>query len=209
MSSLLKGGDGLLVCLLSWLHVNCLSKLDIAITNKRDRLTWLSCLKSMDVGVIDGYGHGHLSIQWLILRNIRARCIQIDTHKRLEINAGSFVGLKFPSLLSINLTRCKNIGDIGVMTLGRGCAKLTTIDFTGCVNVTDDGISSIARSCPELTSIDLSFCWDVRDCGVSALAETPISVTNLQFQSIIVLSRGQLSANADTPQSLTSQRKRF
>ena len=77
MSRLFQLGDDSFHYLLSWLDLICICELDIAIGNNDERLLWLHSLHTMDSGLVDEYGHTHLSIRWLITRGARATRIRI------------------------------------------------------------------------------------------------------------------------------------
>ena len=76
-----------------------------------------------------------------------------------------------PLLISIDLTRCSSISDVGVSVLAVGCRQLTSISFSNCSRISDIGLSLLAEWCHDLTSIEFNGCGGISDIGVSALAQ--------------------------------------
>ena len=74
------------------------------------------------------------------------------------------------NLISINLSYCKKLSDIGLVAIAQGCHYLTSINLTYCHSISDEGASAIAEGCHNLNSIDLSHCDSISDKGLSALA---------------------------------------
>ena len=72
MSSIFALDDDGFRCVLSWLDVGCICKLDIAVCNKDERSLWLRSLHTMDSKAVDEYEHNHSSLRWLISRGARA-----------------------------------------------------------------------------------------------------------------------------------------
>ena len=74
-------------------------------------------------------------------------------------------------VLSVDLSGCTDITDIGLSALGHGCSQLQMINLRCCYGITDIGISALGRGCSQLQTINLSCCQGITDIGVSALGD--------------------------------------
>ena len=68
-------------------------------------------------------------------------------------------------LLSINLSGCQGITDMGISALGRGCGQLHTINLSGCDDITDMGVSALADGCGQLQFIYVFSCRNIHSCA--------------------------------------------
>ena len=194
-------------CLLSWLDIDSICCLDIAVGNKNERSIWLRSLHSIDSKRIDEYNHCHNSIRWLITRGARATKIRSDRRITDQTFAGvGKVPLQgFPQLTAIDFSRNFSImetidrlldgifsddadgwsdvdvSDICLSAIAQGCPQLTAINLDSCTAVTDAGISAIAQGCPLLTFIDLSRNKKISDIGLSALAHGCFQMTSIHL----------------------------
>ena len=57
-------------------------------------------------------------------------------------------------LKRIDMWRCKNVGDLSFLILGRYSKKLETIDLNHCKNVSNDGLKALIEGCLKLKSLD-------------------------------------------------------
>ena len=55
-----------------WLDMRSLATLDVAVSNKASRPYWMTLLRSLRGGMIDGLGHDMSSLMWLMRRGIHA-----------------------------------------------------------------------------------------------------------------------------------------
>ena len=76
-----------------------------------------------------------------------------------------------PALTSLDLSKCRNITDAGVVALSQNCPALTTLVLSGCRNITDAGVVALSQGCPALTTLYLSGCRNITDAGVVALTQ--------------------------------------
>ena len=79
-----------------------------------------------------------------------------------------FIG-QFPRLTSINLSGCKEITDVSVIEIAKGCSQLTSINLSRCFNTTDASVIEIAKGCSQLTSMNLEYCSNITDTTLSML----------------------------------------
>ena len=178
--------------LCTWLDVRSLGVLDIAVSSHNARKPWLITLKSISCQAIHAWRHSHASLRWLMMRAIHVTQVLVDPNHNDRVSDLTFVPVgitcgrisyddeaKYDSilsiweerkyLLSINLSECQGITDIGLSALGRGCGQLKTIDLFFCLGFTDVGISALVAGCGQLQTINLGFCRRITDIGVSAL----------------------------------------
>ena len=178
--------------LCTWLNVESLGVLDIAVSSHSARKPWLIILKSISCHAIDLWRHSHSSMIWMMLRGIHVTQVLVDLNHKDRVSDVTFVAVgincggmscvdeaKSDSiwskweerkyLLSINLDRCRGITDIGVSALGDGCGQLHTIDLSYCQGITDIGLSALGHGCGQLQTIDLDKCYGITDIGLSAL----------------------------------------
>jgi hypothetical protein len=123
-----------------------LGLLDNAVSSVRARKQWLNLLKSVISKAIDGWHHSHSSIKWVIMRDIHVTQILVNLKHRSEISditfedvnvngsqtscdeaakvVSTFLTWDEPKyLVSIDLSGCRRITDIGLSALGHGCAQ--------------------------------------------------------------------------------------
>ena len=154
--------------LCTWLNVESLGVLDIAVSSHGARKPWLIILKSISCHAIDVWRHSHSSMIWMMLRGIHVTQVLVDHDHKDSVSDVTFVAvgitcggmtcvdkLKSDSiwsiweerknLLTINLDGCRGITDISVSALGRGCGQLQTIDLNHCEGITDMGVSALGR----------------------------------------------------------------
>ena len=165
--------------LCTWLNVESLGVLDIALSSHSARKPWLIILKSISCQAIDVWRHSHSSMIWMMLRGLHVTQVLVDHDHQDGVSDETFVAVGITCggishdydvkgdsiwsiweerkyLLSIDLSCCQNITDVGVSALGDGCDQLHTIDLSGCDSITDMGVSALGRGCGQLHTIDLS-----------------------------------------------------
>ncbi|XP_031503179.1 F-box protein At3g58530 [Nymphaea colorata] len=66
-------------------------------------------------------------------------------------------------LVSLNLTWCVRITDIGVLTLARSCTSLEFLSVFGVLGVTDLSLEALSKSCScTLTTLDVNGCVGIK-----------------------------------------------
>ena len=145
--------DDLQIIVLSlWLDVPSLTTLDVAVSSRRLRPSWLTVLRCLRSDAIDNWGHSMSSLIWLSKRGIRASQV------RMEID---------------------NLLVRGCDILLVDTSDIVHLCLKGCDNITDQCIADVVYRCLKLRSIDITHCGKVADAGVPN-AMTPASVTLLQ-----------------------------
>ena len=146
---------------------------------KSDRITdqtftgiGLLCVQDVDSAGADG-----IQIHRTIVHTFRNRDVEADTNKIVSVRPQSC-----RHLISINLSGCRGISDIGISAIAEGCHQLTSIDLSSCDDVSDIGISAIAKGCHQLISINLSYCHGLSDIGLSAIAKGCHNLTNISIR---------------------------
>jgi Leucine Rich repeat len=146
-----------------WLNVESLGVLDIAVSSHNARKPWLITLKSISCQAIDVWRHSHSSMMWMMLRSLHVTQILVDLNHKDRVSDVTFVavgitcgGISYDDevksdsiwsiweereyLLSLNLSGCQGITDIGISALADGCGHLHTINLSGCQGITDMGV---------------------------------------------------------------------
>lgn len=187
--------DWLFPLLSNLLDLGDLAVLDMAISNPAERKLWHSCLQQVESRFLDDWLHCHHSIRWLLKRKLRPTEIRILAGSRHQITSSTFQGADMPSLTSIDLSGCINLGDTGIEAIlnccldqacqpsidddivigveSKGCRQLRNLNLTSC-EVSDIGLVAISRGCPNLISITLSDAKDgigITDGGLESFAE--------------------------------------
>ena len=180
--------------LFTWLKVESLGVLDIAMSSHSAREPWLITLKTVGRQAINVWCHSHSSMMWMMLRGIQVDHVLVDLNYKDRVSDVTFVAVGITcdritcdddvkgdsiwsiweerrNLLSINLSCCRGITDIGLSALVAGCSQLHTMKLRDCQGITDIGVSALGRGCGQLHTIDLSECEGITDMGVSALAD--------------------------------------
>ena len=137
---------------LSWLDVDCICKLDIAIGNADQKLLWLHSLHTMNSKAIDEYAHGHSSMRWLISRGARATEIRTKgTNLESDrITDQTFAGI---GLLCVHNVDTSSANGIQIHSGARYSLRNREIKAD-----TNKVIAVRPRSCRHLISINLAGC---------------------------------------------------
>ena len=187
--------DWLFPLLSNLLDLGDLAVLDIAISNPDERKLWHSCLQQLEPRLLDDWLHSHHSIRWILKRKLRPTEIRILAGSRHQITSSTFQGADMPSLTSIDLSGCVNLGDSGIeailnccldqacrpshdddIVIGvetKGCRQLRNLNLSSC-EVSDIGLVAISKGCPNLISITLSDTkggMGITDGGLESFAE--------------------------------------
>jgi hypothetical protein len=176
----------------TYLSVQNICSVDIAMSSYYMRKQWLFILKSISCKAIDLWLHSHSSMRWVILRNIRVSQFFADwgqsdkisdlTFEAARINGGrtlsgeeikgesiSLIWEQGKYLKSIYLSGCQGITDAGLSALCYGCSQLQVIFLSSCDGITDISLSALGHRCGQLKDISLTGCVRITDVGVSAL----------------------------------------
>jgi hypothetical protein len=180
--------------LCTWLNVESLGVLDIAVSSHGARKPWLTILKSIGCQAIDVWCHSHSSMIWMMLRGLHVTQVLVNINHKDRVSDETFVavgitcgGISYDDevksgsiwsmwderkyLLSINLSGCRGFRDMGISALTNGYGQLHTINLSKCQGITDMGVSALGDGCGQLHTIDLDGCQGITDMGMSALAD--------------------------------------
>lgn len=70
---------------------------------------------------------------------------------------------KCKNLLSLNLTWCVNVTDVGVIAIAQGCTSLEFLSLFGIVGVTDRCLESLSKFCSNtLATLDVNGCIGIK-----------------------------------------------
>ncbi|KAL2653796.1 hypothetical protein R1flu_021924 [Riccia fluitans] len=87
-------------------------------------------------------------------------------------------------LVSLNLTWCVRVTDVGLKALARNCQFLEILSLHGLLGVTDDGIGELAKSCSRtLHTLDVSGCVNIKRRSKDELLELFPNLTTFLFHS--------------------------
>ncbi|RVW22150.1 F-box protein [Vitis vinifera] len=70
---------------------------------------------------------------------------------------------KCKNLVSLNLTWCVRVTDVGVIAIAQGCTSLEFLSLFGIVGVTDKCLEALSRSCSNMiTTLDVNGCIGIK-----------------------------------------------
>ena len=118
----------------TWLDVQSLGLLDMAVSSSGARKLWLQILKSIACKSIDTWRHSHTSIRWAILRSILLTQILVDHKHRDKLSDLTFeaVGIN-RSTTSYGEERSND----GILSIWGGCEYLKSANLSNCQGITD------------------------------------------------------------------------
>ena len=76
-SQLFKASNDCLISILSYLSMENVCQLDIAVTNTAARVSWLSSLQMTNHLMINEYTHSNGSIRWLVGRGVKLESLKV------------------------------------------------------------------------------------------------------------------------------------
>ncbi|GAY32738.1 hypothetical protein CUMW_003880 [Citrus unshiu] len=93
--------------------------------------------------------------------------LNVNSYKHFDCQNLSDEGLaciaKCKNLVSLNLTWCVHITDVGVMAIAEGCSSLEFLSLFGIVGVTDKCLEVLSRFCSNtLTTLDVNGCVGIK-----------------------------------------------
>ena len=179
--------DWLIALIEDWLTVHMVGVLDMAITNRAERMLWFRSLRVSKAKAFSHFQFNHSSIRWLIKRGLSTSSIHIMPTKEKEITDSTFDGICIPSLQYIDLSTCDNLTDSGMTAVAIGCHNLQSIKLELCRNLFSNGsLDGLSFHFRELKNLDLNCCANVTDeCLVDLATGCPhlgsINLTNGQY----------------------------
>jgi hypothetical protein len=137
------------------LSIEDISRFDIAICNRKKRPQFLECLKSNYSIWVGNKGQElrYDTISWLESRSMKIRhlkCFLDNTYDAAENISRFGVCLHWLSIHS------STIEDKIFSKMIRGCTNLLSLDLSFCGKISDVGISTVVEAFPNLLELNLS-----------------------------------------------------
>ena len=178
-----RSNDFVFSLLWTWLDLQCLGVMDMAVTNALERGTWLSILSAVEGNILDDWRHCHLSLRWLIKRGMNPKiidtCDVTERKSRRAVMYSTLVNISMSSLESIVL-RHGSMTDAIVPLLVRGCPQLISIDLSGVFTAV--GFTAIACGYPQLKSLNLRGTIIASDGDLTNLATNCTQLQKVGFE---------------------------
>ena len=147
--------DDLQIFLLSlWLDVRSLATLDVAVSSRRLRLSWLTVLRCLRSDAVDNWGHSLSSLMWLSKRGIRASRVWMKMDSS-PVRGCDILLVDTSDIVHLGLRGCSSMTDQCILDVVYCCHKLRSIDIGSCGQVTDTGVIALGAGCGQLQSIKL------------------------------------------------------
>ena len=182
-SLLFRMSSDLLVSILSYLDVESIRQVDIAVSNAAERVIWLTSLSANNLVTFDKYGHCDESIRWVVKRGIRLENLKIGGDTLLmtyDIFGGTFFSLDTSSLRRIDL-RDSMIGDEDVVRIAHGCPRLAEICLFGSDGITDASLIALGKFSRQLILMDIGRCFNITDEGLQGFADGCLNVKDMNL----------------------------
>ena len=161
------------VALSQLLQLEDLSALDVAMTNKLCRQSWLDFVAGMGkLSNVDSFKHNACSLKWLNSRKVRLSRLEFCPSPS-DINADLLNAIPnvFNKQTSIHINDLENYGvdEKMLMVLGKHCPELTTLVLQNCCGIGGDyetrrvdkpisyrfaGLCALFEGCKKLTSFN-------------------------------------------------------
>ena len=157
-SLLFGANDDWMISFLSYLSIQSICRLDVAVSDTTSRVTWLGILCMVNHYTIDEYSHSNQSIRWLVRRGMRLIKLTVRGGGGYgdKVYGSTLLGLNVSSLRYISLSHC-DIGDNEVLLIAHGCPHLVEISLSKCQEVTDKCMIELVECCHELISIKVEY----------------------------------------------------
>jgi Leucine Rich repeat len=123
-------------------------------------------LRSHSFVAVNHWCHSHLSIRWVITRDIRVTQILVNPDQRNTIPDRT---LQSTGIISVQFVSSDDEPNSNIQLARDESKYLQTIHLGGCEGITHIGASALGHVCRQLQSIDLSGCQGITDIGVSEL----------------------------------------
>ena len=189
VSPLFRVSDDWLPHLLTWLDLNSICHLDIAICNRDNRHLWINSLTAVDAIAINEHRQGHSSIRWMISRHIKVKTIRINAIKAHEITGGTFLGLASTWIRSMDLSDCINLRDADLELVARVFhPNVDPIDDCFhkdallCEHRLYESDFALSKSCFRLQAINLSGCLRLSKSSLFPLLRASHNLTSIDLE---------------------------
>jgi len=158
--------------------------------------------------------HGNLrvlevpSCMWITGEGLVASAVVLKNLTHLDLSGTSISDVELTQfmetctqLLSINLSKCRKVTDIGIIQTVKACRQIRHLilnegtTYNG--NVTDEGLAAVALYSSELQELKICYCPGVTDAGIKILAEGCHNLKSLYIVGCVELSDAAVIALAD------------
>ena len=217
--------------ILSYLKIEDICCMDIAVTNTAARASWLHGLHAIIHQTISEYNHCRRSLTWLSERAVRlVRLIVKDCQWNTSSSVSSaFIGLNKSLLRYVSFRNC-DFGDTKVLSIFNDCPNILEICLYDCRGVTDasfrmnpeenlqlepiaidrpslnqinsNQVDSLHRS--NLKVINLSGCAEVTDIGILDVAHSCSQLEIIDLSYVSNITNASVFAIAENCPRLTS-----
>ena len=174
--------------LTSWLCIEDVSRLDIAICSRDQRKDFLYAISSeVELAVFDGfkkYNSGFLI--WLDIRRVYInRFILPDmlnessiTHFKTLMERTGHLITEVHTVDSVDYAR---ITDTTIVRIAYNCPSLQSLSLNSCFNITDTAIIKISENCLSLQSLSLNCCYNITDTAIIRIAENCLLLQSFAY----------------------------
>ena len=178
-SFLFRMSNDLMMLVQSYLEIESICHIDVAVSNAAERKIWITMLSMNYLATFSEYQYCKESIRWLVKRGIRLEILKIkDKGSEVDrVDGTTFLGLNISSLRCISFDECNSIRDEEVLLIAHRCPHLAEICLSGCDGVTDASLIALGRCCHKLISIDVGRCKNITDKGLEGFANCCQNVT--------------------------------
>ena len=113
---------------------------------------------------------------------------------------------RLPKLEELNVTECRKVTDIGIMSIVENCQGLRHVilneskGYSG--NISDVGLKHIGQCCPGLEELTMCFCPSVTDTGLRYLVEGCRQLKHLDISGCLSLTDSALKCVAKCGEQL-------
>ena len=107
---------------------------------------------------------------WTIKSEIDLRQHYLDTGIEINNTTVQEVCVMKPDMVSLNLTLCSQVTDIGLWAIARHCTCLRTLRLSECSGITNIGLRSLAMKCTGLVELDFTKCANLDDNALRVIA---------------------------------------
>lgn len=107
-----------------------------------------------------------------IVKGVGRGLLSLDLTRNKNVGPATLraVGLACAQLVTLKLYACERYADADLRLVARGCSQLQHLDLCGAKRLTDEGVRAIANGCRCLGTLNLMWCVNVTDASLNTLA---------------------------------------
>jgi hypothetical protein len=154
-----------------WLNVQDLGLLDMAVSSSSARRQWLIILKSIYCKAMDVWRHSDSSLRWAMMRSLNVSHILANLERGNRICDLTFEA----AIINGSRTFDEALRDDCLSLIWEKCKKVLSIDLSSCEGITDIGISVVVDRCSQLQTMNLIDCTGITDIGLAAIGTDVVS----------------------------------